>query len=244
MIVLALPLAVEVEVPSDSSVTQLRVAGGGGHYVAVIRDCDGNAVSKKEDSFYDVAAGVDHKFSGSPISLGVSGGFLHDGRFRRDPAFSGVIKQDSDQGYYYVTPSFGLMWRRFGISAGATYFSKHLLNPDDIGMDPTTESEWLPSIAMRIGSPSGPYFTASVLSAFPMYSGGGYADLGLGGNVSDRMSLWGGVNLVGLTATGVDARLQWKASDRFYLDGGASFGQREGESQYGGTIGVTYRVVH
>lgn len=29
-----------------------------------------------------------------------------------------------------------------------------------------------------------------------------------------------------------------------YLDGGASLGLREGETQYGGNIGVTYRVIH
>lgn len=244
LIVLALPLAVELDVPSDSSVTQFRVAGGGGHYLAVARDCNGNALDKADDSFYDIAASVDHKFAGSPLSLGVSGGHLHDGRLGLDASYTRVISRGPDEGYYYVSPSIGLMGRRFGFSMGATYFSQQLINPDDVDSNDLNGSEWLPSIAIRIGSTSGLYGTVSILSAFPFYSGGGYFEIGLGGPVSDNVSLWGGVNLAGLTASGLQARIQWRLASQLYLDTGASLGSREGETQYGGSIGLTYRVVH
>jgi hypothetical protein len=32
-------------------------------------------------------------------------------------------------------------------------------------------------------------------------------------------------------------------ADQLYLDGGGTIGHREGETQYGGSIGVTYRIV-
>lgn len=129
MLVLALPFAVEVEIPQDSSVTQLRVAGGGGHYLAVARDCSGDVLAEDEDSFYDVAASVDHKFAGGPASVGVSGGYLHDGRF------------PDDDGYYYVNPTIGLSWGRFGIAFGAAYFSKDLLDPDDADVNPVSGTD-------------------------------------------------------------------------------------------------------
>lgn len=252
VIALALPLAVEVEVPSDSSVTQLRVAAGGGHYVALVRDCDGNVTNQADGSFYDVAAGVDHKFGGSPWSIGLSGGYLHDEGFPGDSTQVGVAVQNRVSGYYYVSPSIGLTWRRFAIAVGATRFSRKLLNPNDVFGDDydtvnfTEESDpdWFPSAAIRIGPASDLHFTASLFSAFPMYSGGGYFDFGFGDRVSERVSLWGGVSLAGMTATAFQTRVQWRVKDQLYLDAGGSIGRREEEMQYGGSIGVTYRVVH
>lgn len=253
VIALALPLAVDVDVPQDSSMTQLRVAGGGGHYLAVIRDCDGNATDKAGGSFYDVAAGIDHKFRDSPLAIGVSGGYLHDENFPADSTSTGVITQKPDGGCYYVTPSIGLMWRRFGVSLGATYFSRQLLNPDDVQVTHSSvplvgfednASEWLPSAAIRIGPASGFHFTASGLSAFPMYSGGGYFEMGFGDHVSDRAALWGGISILGMTATGFQSRVQLRVVNQLYFDAAGSFGQREGETQYAGSIGVTYRMVH
>lgn len=97
---------------------------------------------------------------------------------------------------------------------------------------------------MRVGRLNGPYLTGSILSAFPMYSGGGYAEFGIGGKFANGPALWCGANLVGMTATSFQTRLQWGLSERLYLDTGASVGTHEGESVYGGSIGVTYRVVH
>ena len=76
-----------------------------------------------------------------------------------------------------------------------------------------------------------------------MYSGGGYFELGVGDHVSDRAALWGGVSILGMTAAGFQGRLQWRLADQFYLDAGTSYGQREGEDQYSGTIGLTYRMI-
>ena len=212
--------------------TELRVAAGAGHYVALMRDCDGNVINQLEDDFVDVAASVDHRFDGTPFSLGVTGGFLHDHRF-----------DDTDRdGYSYINPTIGLTKHRFAMSLGAVFMSEALLDPNDDDLDP--ESDVYPTLAMRVGTLAGPYFTVALLSAFPMYSGGGYFDLGMGGQVNDRLGLWGGVSLVGMTATGITGHLDWRLTDRFYLLGGVAFGSRESEPQYSGTIGLSYRIVH
>jgi len=232
-ILLTLPVAVAVEMPQDSSLTQVRVAAGAGSYLSVVRDCDGNAISQSEESFADVAVAIDHKFGSAPVAVGVSGGFLHDGRF------------PSGEGYYYVNPNVGLVWRRFGISMGVNYLEEELLDPDDSDTFGEGEgSQWLPSIGIRVGPASGPYFTSAILSSFPLYSDGGYLEMGMGGLASPRTAVWAGASLAGLTATALAGRVEWRMSDRFYLDGGASLGLREGETQYGGNIGITYRVIH
>ena len=231
-ILLTLPVAVAVEIPQDSSLTQVRVAAGGGSYLSVMRDCEGSVISESEESFADAAVSIDHKFGSAPFAVGVSGGFLHDDRF------------PSGDGYYYVNPNVGLVWRRFGLSMGVNYFEHELLDPDDSEPFNSEESQLLPSIGIRVGPASGPYFSASFLSSFPLYSDGGYVEMGVGGVATARTAIWAGISLVGLTATGLATRVEWRMSDRFYLDGGASLGMREGETQYGGNIGVTYRVIH
>ena len=232
-VLLTLPLAVAVEVPQDSSLTQIRVAGGGGNYLSVVRDCDGNAISKSEESFGDVAVGIEHKFRDDPVSLGVSGGFLHDGRY------------PSGEGSYYLNPTMGFGWERFGFSVGVVYLTDGLLNPDDDELLPESdENEFLPSVAFRAGRTSGPYFSASLFSSFPFYSDGGYLDIGIGGAASPNVSLWFGLSALGLTATAGVGRLEWRMTDRFYFNGGLTIGQREGETQAGGNIGITYRVIH
>jgi hypothetical protein len=241
-IVCALPISVETYVPEDSSMTQLRVAGGGSHYLAVMRDCDGNAIDQADGNSYDVGLGIDHKFRGK-FMVGVNGGYLHDDRLDAE-----AFTQDS-RGYYFVNPTGGLMGRRFSISLGVAYFSKWLLDPDDLdraSIDDSSipETEWLPSVAMRIGDLPGFYFTASAFAGLPIYTGGGMVDLGGGFTLSDHSSLWTGISFYGLTATAFEARLQWKLSDRFYSDVGVSIGSREGESQYSGNLGLTYRVIH
>lgn len=234
-VILTLPLAVAVEIPEDSSVTQIRVAGGGGSYVAVMRDCEGTVVGKTRDSFADIAIAVDHKFAGTPLAVGASGGFLHDGRF------------PSNDGFYYVNGNFGFPWQRVGLSFGATYFTKEPIDPNDADffvVEGDESSLWLPSLALRFGRPRGPYFSTQVLSSFPFYSGGGYTDMGIGGIVARRAAIWGGVNFDGLTASGIGGRIEWKMAPRWYLNADASFGLRDGDDEYGGALGVTYRVVH
>jgi hypothetical protein len=232
-VLLTLPLAVAVEVPQDSSLTQIRVAGGGGNYLSVVRDCDGNAISKSDETFGDLAVEVDHKFKGSPVSLGVGGGFLHDGRY------------PSGEGSYYVNPTLGFGWERFGLSAGVVYLTDGLLNPDDDELLPDQDDEeYVPSVAFRFGRTTGPYLSTSLFSSFPFYSDGGYFDMGIGGAATPNLGLWFGMSGLGLTATAGAARLEWKMSDRFYFTGGLTIGQREGEMQAGGNIGITYRVIH
>ena len=212
--------------------TELRVAAGAGHYVALVRDCDGTVTDKIEDDFADVAASVDHRFDGTPFSLGVTGGFLKDHRFD---------STDKD-GYSYINPTIGITKHKFAMSLGAVFMSESLLNPNDVDQD--SESDVYPTLAMRVGTLAGPYFTMSLLSAFPMYSGGGYLDLGVGGQATDRLGIWGGVSLIGMTATGITGHLDWRLSDRFYLLGGVAFGSRDSDPQYSGTIGLSYRIVH
>jgi len=215
--------------------TQLRVAAGGAHYLAVMRDCAGESIGESSGTSYDVGVGVDHKFGGQPMALGVNASYL------RDDALEGDIVRGRRE-YYVVNPVYTVMTKRFSISVGAAYFSKQLLNPNDVNAE--FNSKWLPTVATRIGDLQGFYLTASFLSGLPTYSGAGYFDLGGGWTLSDDATLWAGANLSGLTATGIEARLQWRLGDRFYSDVGASLGGREGETQYSANVGLTYRVVH
>jgi len=216
--------------------TQLRVAGGGVHYLAVMRDCSGESIGDGEGKSYDAGIGVDHKFAHHPMALGLNASYL------RDDALGGDVARPRRE-YYSINPTFTVMTRRTSFTVGAAYFSKQLLNPNNINGD-SYKSDWLPTVAMRFGDLQGFYFTASFLSGLPTYSGGGYFDIGGGWTLSDKATLWAGVNLAGVTATGVEARLQWRLSDRFYSDFGASVGGRESETQYGANVGLIYRVIH
>ena len=149
----------------------------------------------------------------------------------------------SQRGYYMVNPTWTVMMPRAGFTVGAAYFSKHFLNPNDVGGD-KFKSTWQPTVAIRIGDLQGFYFTASYLSGLPVYSGAGYFDIGGGWTLNDKATLWTGVDLAGMTATGFGARLQWRLSDRFYSDLGASVGSREHETQYSANVGLVYRVIH
>jgi len=66
------PIAVQVDPERrDSSVTNLEIAGGVGTYAYITRGCEGQVLEKHKIPFEDFGAGIDHKFYGTPLRLGV-----------------------------------------------------------------------------------------------------------------------------------------------------------------------------
>jgi hypothetical protein len=191
---LSVPLAVSVEVPADSVVTQLRVSGGTGSYMAIIEDCEGDVISESKEDFADVGVSLERAWG--KWGMGVQAGYLNDGRRVADESGAYPPTQEDD-GYFFFSPQVQFNSRPVGATLGFLYTTETLPSDDD----DITEGEGAmvyPTLSLRLGRPSQVYVSAHVLSMFPAYSGGDYVAAGVGVRPAAWWELWAGVGGGGL----------------------------------------------
>jgi hypothetical protein len=233
-ILFLLPLVVGVQGNNkDSTVTNIKLAGGTGSYAYITRGCEGQVLSKHKIPFEDFGFSIDHKFK-FPVRVGLRGGNIWE---RNRYSFDGIDSPSEKITNFYINPNLSLEWKWFGIGAG--FFSaKKDLYWRDMG-----SARKLPSGHLRLGSPQ-LYLSAHLMESVPLYSGGGYLNFGLGGQASRRVSYWLGFGTPGPYDNGgflIKTNIQVKGN--WHLDLGGRLGSSEGISENAISVGLNYRFI-
>lgn len=213
---------------NDSTETNIKVSGGAGSYAYITRGCEGEVLTKDKVPFKDLGYSIDHKFK-FPVRVGLRGGNIWE-RNRYYP--------DERRTNSYLNPDLSLEWKWFGIGAGPFFAQKDL---------PTREGGKLSrnslSWHLRFGSPK-LYFSIHMLESVPLYSGGGYINLGLGGGVSRKFSLWFGLGTKGPYDTeGFLAKTNIKLKGNWYVDLVGRLGTSAGISESAISFGLNYKFI-
>ncbi|MEE9269817.1 MAG: hypothetical protein V3V49_06090 [Candidatus Krumholzibacteria bacterium] len=235
---IAVPMGIGAEFRADSSVTSFKVSGGGGSYVRIIRDCEGNPIETHRHEFQDIGVEISHKFR-TPQAIGVRGGYLED--HRRFVDFSDP-NADAEKGLYYVNPYVSVEARRFGIGGGAAFTTRKLYGG---GVAGSTDSKVYPTLHLRIGAYERTYFSTSWLENLPIYSGGGDFDMGLGTRITPEFGWWWGLSAGGTyDRPGALLKLDYLVHPSWRIHTNLRWGRSESNNEYGAGIGLTYDWIH
>ena len=227
-----LVIGVQGEGP-DSSETNFKLAGGAGSYAYVSRGCAGEVLNKQKIPYADGGFSIDHKFK-FPLRIGFRGGYIREhSRTSWEQAYS----TDERTNNFYFNPDMALDWKYFGIGAGF-FSSQKDLYWRDIG-----PARNFPSGHIRIGSPRF-YFLAHLMESVPLYSGGGYLNLGLGGKVSRKVSYWLGLGIIGPYDTeGFLVKTDFEFAKNWQLNLAGRWGGSQGISENAVSLGLSYRII-
>jgi len=229
-----LPLIVNMQGDNpDSSETDIKIAGGEGSYAYVSRGCEGEILQKEKVDFKDVGFSLDHKFK-SPVQVGLRGGNVWEiNRFTFDQGYS-TNKNISN---LYINPELSLEWEYFGIGAGFFSAQKDLYWRD-IG-----PARNFPSGHLRIGEPRF-YFSTHLMESVPLYSGGGYLNLGIGRKASRKFSYWLGWGINGPYDTGgFLIKTDFEFTKNWQLNLAGRLGGSQGISENAVSLGLSYRII-
>jgi len=232
--VLALPIAIEA--PHDSGdasghETRISIGGGVGHYALIARDCEGRAVGHTPVDYREVGAEVDRQLGG-PWHVGIRGGLLHDEAGPPDPPAGPGTGTSNSGTNRYVNPYLSVEGRRAGFGGGWVGFDK-----------PVVEGAARPfrfSGHLRLGG-RGRYFSVGVMENVPLYSGGGYSELGIGFRPHRRVDSWIGLGSGPFDGAGAALKADWQMNPRLTLDMRARLGLSGDQPQVGAALGITSR---
>lgn len=223
-----LPLVVGVQADKkDSTETNIKVAGGAGSYAYITRGCQGQVLTKDKVPFKDFGFSLDHKFR-FPVRVGLRGGHIWN---------KNVHSPDEMITNLYLNPHVSLELRSFGIGAGLCSAQKEL-SAKKSGSETT-----LPSWHLRLGNRK-LYFSIHMLENVPIYSGGGFVNLGFGGMVGREASCWFGVSSPRpYDALGFLVKTNFKLQGNWHLDLAGRLGQSEGVSESAISLGINYKFI-
>lgn len=229
-----LPLVIGVEnTGRDSSETNLKIAGGLGSYAYVTRGCEGEVLSKEKIPFKDVGFSMDHKFK-APVKIGLRSGYISD----EGTYYYHDINKVESRKNFYLNPDIALEWKNFGFGVGPFIAQKTLRGKE--------ESDWgktPPSWHIRIG-PKTTFFSINMLENVPLYSGGGYLNLGVGVMPSRNFSLWLGLGTTGpYDNVGFIAKTDFRLKGNLHLDLAGRLGSSEGISENAMSMGLNYKIM-
>ena len=215
----AAPLAIS---HPDSSVTELRIAGGSGAYAHIPGGCE-YAVERKVRVEYDSVGGeVSHMFA-RPVRFG-----LRAGRVSYGPLEEGTTLRRSAT---YINPHISLDWPFFSIGGGLVSSDGHL---------PEEDSNLVPSAHIRLGKRF--YLETSFFEAVPITTAG-YAQVGLGARFR-KTDLWLGLGTEPGDVAGFVARGEHRIGNRLGIGGTVRICNSEGINQNAFAVALSYRWVH
>ena len=166
--------------PADSASTTIGIAGGGGSYGVVSRDCSGRAIEVNNYPISDVGVSIDHKMSIF--------------RFGAKAGLASVSSPWGDGTIRYVNPNAGLDSKFIGLQGGALFTNDFggkffferglfgsLISPGWYGYTgPAQYTTVYPSMSLRLGYLDKWYITTGLYDNLPLISGGGLLDFGIG----------------------------------------------------------------
>lgn len=229
-----LPLVIGVQTTNrDSSETSFSIAGGTGSYAFISRGCEGEVLNKEKVPFNDAGFSLEHKFK-APIKLGLRGGYISEDQLWYDHSLP--PPDNKHRTNFYLNPNFSFESEKLGIGAGPFFADKKLYSREG--------EDWgkiFPSAHVRFGTEK-LYFSANLMENVPLYSGGGYFDLGVGTSVKS-FSMWAGANPEGpYDSWGAVLKTDFRFHKNWSLRLNGRLGMVEGTSESAVSIGMTYRL--
>ena len=237
--ILALPVAVEVPTSPDSGSgrggeTRITVVGGVGRYALVDRGCEGQVLRTYPVRFREAGGSIEHRFS-NDLAVGLRGGAAHEKVEYHRVATDSVEVVVSERDIAYLNPFVGLEARHVGFGVG-------WISGDDgfrLEVD-GTERPRIPSTHLRIGSLEKTYVKLGLMEGVPLYTGGGYAEIGVGAHPHRLWNVYAGLNGGPFDRGGLGLRLDYRVLPHWAIAGRARLGESGGERQNGVGVGLTY----
>jgi hypothetical protein len=235
-----LPIQI-VPTVSDSSETNITVAGGAGSYAVVIRGCSNEVLRKHKTSFTDVGVSVDHKFSSSPLRVGIRGNYIRDQELITN---DDQTLQNGQEGFvdvetFTLNPFLNVESQKFamgfGFMVGKNYIASKAVKLEERIKFPV-------SLYTRIGDPQKVYTTISYMYSVPLYSGN-FTQIGFGSNQSQIFHWW--IGLGGgypYDRFGFLGKAQIRLQAPVYLNLSGRLGTSEGISENAFSLGLTFRI--
>jgi len=203
------PISVQVHTEGDTSATitmsdgtRVEVYGGAGEYSFISRGCEG-VVSRRPVSFHDVGGGIEQALGKTGLSIGVRGGWMRDdiGRLEGGNSFAPATESpDSTRVVIenrYVNPYITYEKPRGSVGLGWVAHDKEFITAGEGARQEDQHPLNDFSGHLRIG-PERHYFAVRWMESVPIYSGGGYLTIGVGGRPANgRLSLYGGMGAGG-----------------------------------------------
>jgi len=199
-------MPVAIEIPSAhydttgavGGETRLRVAGGIGTYAFIARGCEGDAVDHVPVDFRDAAIALEHRFAGQPLVVGVRGGTVVDQIGHSELDLFPEVPEGTTVTTRYVNPYVALEQPESGFGLGWVAHDGEFITAGEHARTqpshPLNDLSW----HMRIGRLDGTYWLVQWMESEPIYSGGGYLAVTVGGRLpNSQLELRGGVSAGG-----------------------------------------------
>lgn len=201
------PVSVQLHATGDTVATvtaadgtRIEVFAGTGEYAFITRGCNGSILSQRPVTFRDAGAAVEQRLGRSGLSAGVRGGWMRDdiaGIANVDP-YAGTVTDERIQiENRYANPYLTFERSRGSVGFGWVWHDKEFISATGGMHDETDRALNDVSWHLRIGSDRR-YFAVRWMEAVPLYSGGGYLLIGLGGRPGGgALSLYRGMGAGG-----------------------------------------------
>src|SRR5258706_4711959 len=183
-LVLLLPVSVEVPTSSDSGdvggETRITAIGGIGRYAIIDRGCEGQVLDTHPIDFREAGGEIEHRLPDG-ATLGLRGGAVREEGKAQEvwtdysvyPYRDSVVTTVSRWNNSYLNPSVSHEAHNIGVGAGWMWSTgRFRVRPDGGDSGPTFH--------FRIGPRERVHFILEHMESVPLYSGGGYTELGFG----------------------------------------------------------------
>lgn len=243
------PIAVEIPAAFDTvgthgSETRLRVAGGAGSYAFIARGCEGQVIDHVPVDFRDASLAMEHRFPGQGFVVGVRGGVIEDRIGASGSRVFPEVPEGRTVTTRYVNPHIAMEALDTGIGIGWVAHDGEFITTGESarthGSHPVNDV----SGHLRIGRLDRRYWLVQWMESEPLYSGGGYFTVTLGGRLPNSgLELRGGLAAGGpYEGSGLTLRGNYPIGDglRISLSGRGGFSGNEPAAGVG--LGLEYRM--
>jgi len=242
-----MPVAVEIPAANDDTTgargeTRLRVAAGTGSYAFVARGCEGQVVGQVPVDFHDASAALEHRFGGIPLLVGVRGGVIEDRIGRSEGSLFPEVPEDHTVTTRYVNPYVSLEQPESGFGLGWVAHEGEFLTAGEQARTQSSHPLNDLSVHFRIGHLDRVHFLAQWMESEPLYSGGGYLTVTVGGPVpNSKLELRGGMSAGGpYEGAGLIVRASYPVTEGLRVDLRGRGGASGGKSAAGVGVGLEF----
>jgi hypothetical protein len=237
------PLAVDLPGGEDSTSAaphglRLRASGGLASYTFFARGCEGQVLDHVPVRAHDAAVSIEQDLGSSPVTIGVRGGWTRDAIDTTSSGLFPEVPLGRTLRNRYVNPYIALETQEIGIGGGPVCHDHGFPTADEYARLDTLHSLNDFSAHLRLGREVRPHFIVRWMESEPLYSGGGYLTLGVGGPLRNSGSCEVGLAAGGpYEGAGVFLKTRWYLNSTLDLD----VNGRIGNGGTGASLGLGYR---
>ena len=220
--------------------TRLRIGGGVGSYAFIARGCEGQVIDHVPVNYREVGAAVEQRFSN--VVVGVRGGAMRDEVGEGDSVRFPEVPLGRTVTNRYINPHIAFEDRRAGAGIGVVFHKKEFITTGEGARTEVDHPLNDVSGHIRIGHLDRKYFALEWMESVPLYAGGGYVTLGIGGRARS-LDLYGGLSAGGpYEGGGLFLRASYPIGGGFRLGFHGRAGYSGTEPASGIGLGLEYRA--